>query len=170
MPSPTPLPYPSTPDSLTFIMSLALPSTPLTAAHIDLLQRHASTAAHHAYAPYSNFRVGAALLLSAPPTAHAAIVSGCNVENASYRLTSCAEQNAIAAAVALHGPGIRIRAIAIANLNGAPCQPCGACRQTILEFSTPDTVVIFPTVGGSSTQTTIAELLPAGFVLPHDQK
>lgn len=149
-------------------MSLVPPSATLTTAQVDLLQQRANAAAHNAYAPYSNFRVGAALLLNELPAAPAAIISGCNVENASYRLTTCAEQNAIAAAVALHGPGIRIRAIAIANLNGAACQPCGACRQTILEFSSPDTVVIFPTSNGSSTQATIAELLPAGFILQHD--
>ncbi len=149
-------------------MSLVPPFAPLTAAQVDLLQQRASAAAHNAYAPYSNFRVGAALLLSEVPTEPAAIISGCNVENASYRLTTCAEQNAIAAAVALHGPGIRIRAIATANLNGAACQPCGACRQTILEFSSPETVVLFPTTNGSSTQATIAELLPAGFILQHD--
>lgn len=149
-------------------MSLAPPFAPLTAAQVDLLRQSANAAAHNAYAPYSNFRVGAALLLNEAPAASAVIVSGCNVENASYRLTTCAEQNAIAAAVALHGPGIRIRAIAIANLNGAACQPCGACRQTIFEFSTPDTLVIFPTSTGSVTQATIAELLPAGFALQHD--
>lgn len=149
-------------------MSLAPPFAPLTAAQVDLLQQRANAAAHNAYAPYSNFRVGAALLLIDLSAAPAAIVSGCNVENASYRLTTCAEQNAIAAAVALHGPRIRIRAIAIANLNNAPCQPCGACRQTILEFSTPDTIVIFPTNNGSFAQATIAELLPAGFVLQHN--
>src|ERR1700722_230690 len=124
------------------------------------LQQHATTAAHHAYAPYSNFRVGAAVLLT-----DGSIVTGCNVENASYRLTTCAEQAAIATAVALHGPGIRIRAVAVANLNAAASEPCGACRQTIHEFSTPDTIVFYPSAFGVIAETTVAKLLPAAFVL-----
>ena len=132
----------------------------LTPAQIASLQLHAATAAQHAYAPYSNFRVGAALLLT-----DGTIVTGCNVENASYRLTTCAEQTAITSAVALHGPGIRIRAVAVANLNQTASQPCGACRQTIHEFSTPDTIVFFPAEGGTVAQATIADLLPAAFLL-----
>src|SRR5580698_7707851 len=140
-----------------------LPHPPLTPSQITDLQQRATAAAHHAYAPYSHFRVGAALLLD--DAAHT-IVTGCNVENASYRLTVCAEQAAIAAAVSLHGPILRIRAIAVANLNATASQPCGACRQTIHEFSTPDTIVLFPTEDGAFAQATIAELLPAAFLLP----
>src|ERR1700751_682992 len=125
----------------------------------DLRQR-AIAVAHHAYAPYSHFRVGAAVLLSG-----CTIVTGCNVENASYRLTVCAEQAAIATAVSLRGPQIRIRAIAVANLNDTASQPCGACRQTIHEFSAPDTIVFFPGEKGAIAQATIAELLPAAFLL-----
>ena len=132
----------------------------LTSAEIAHLQQQATTVAHHAYAPYSNFRVGAALLLT-----DGTIVTGCNVENASYRLTTCAEQTAITSAVALRGPGIRIRAIAVANLNATASQPCGACRQTIHEFSTPDTIVFFPAEGGTITETTMTDLLPAAFRL-----
>jgi cytidine deaminase len=132
----------------------------LSAAQIADLQQRAIAVAHHAYAPYSNFRVGAALLL-----ADGTIVTGCNVENASYRLTVCAEQAAIAAAVSLHGPNIRIRAIAVANLNDTASQPCGACRQTIHEFSTPETIVLYPAAEGAVAQATIAELLPAAFLL-----
>jgi cytidine deaminase len=135
-------------------------TNPLDPALAVDLQQRAIAAARNAYAPYSNFRVGAAVLLT---DGH--IVTGCNVENASYRLTVCAEQNAIAAAVALHGPKIRIRAIAVANLNGTASQPCGACRQTIHEFSTPDTVVFFPGEKGAIAQATIAELLPAAFLM-----
>jgi cytidine deaminase len=133
---------------------------PLDPALAADVQQRAIAAAHNAYAPYSNFRVGAAVLLT---SGH--IVTGCNVENASYRLTVCAEQNAIAAAVALHGPQIRIRAIAVANLNETASQPCGACRQTIHEFSTPDTIVFFPAEKAAIAQATIAELLPAAFLL-----
>ena len=135
-------------------------SNPLSPAQAADLQQRAIAVAHHAYAPYSHFRVGAAVLLS-----DGTIVTGCNVENASYRLTVCAEQAAIASAVSLHGPGIRIRAIAVANLNDTASQPCGACRQTIHEFSTPNTIVVFPAEGGTIAQATIAALLPAAFLL-----
>jgi cytidine deaminase len=109
--------------------------------------------------------VGAAVLLHADERQDGAMVAGTNVENASYRLTSCAEQAAIAAAVALYGPQIRLRAVVVVNLNGAACMPCGACRQTILEFATPETAVFYPSGEGKTVQTTIAALLPAGFSL-----
>ncbi len=133
---------------------------PVSAAQAADLQQRAIAVAHHAYSPYSHFRVGAAVLLS-----DGTIVTGCNVENASYRLTVCAEQAAIASAVSLRGPQIRIRAISVANLNNTASQPCGACRQTIHEFSTPDTIVFFPGEKGAIAQTTIADLLPAAFRL-----
>ena len=141
-------------------MSSANPYSSLTQSQIADLQQRATAVAYNAYAPYSHFRVGAALLLT-----DGGIVTGCNVENASYRLTVCAEQAAIAAAVSLHGPNIRIRAIAVANLNNTASQPCGACRQTIHEFSTPDTIVFFPAEAGAIAQATIADLLPAAFLL-----
>jgi cytidine deaminase len=134
----------------------------LPASQIADLQQRAIAAAQHSYSPYSHFRVGAALLLEAPEDI---IVTGCNVENASYRLTTCAEQAAIASAVSQYGPHIRIRAIAIANLNNAPSEPCGACRQTVAEFSTPATRIFFPSVNGTITEATLADLLPAAFAL-----
>lgn len=124
------------------------------------LRALAAQAAEHSYSPYSRFRVGAALLLS-----DGAIVTGCNVENASYRLTCCAEQCAIGRAVNEHGPGIRLRAVAVANLNGAASMPCGACRQTLTEFGDDDTVVFYPGEGGEPRQTTLGELLPHAFRL-----
>ncbi len=127
-------------------------------AELDRLTAAAAAVAHHAYAPYSNFFVGAAILLESGQ-----IVTGCNVENASYRLTSCAEQAAIASAVALHGPNIRIRAVVVANLAQVPCQPCGACRQTIAEFASPSTLIAFPGPAGALTTCTLADLLPAAF-------
>ena len=136
------------------------PAAELAPSLIAQLQQQAAAAAQNAYAPYSHFRVGAAVLLE-----DGSIVTGCNVENASYRLTTCAEQTAIASAVALHGPNLRIRAIAVANLNNAASQPCGACRQTILEFSTPNTIIFFSNQDGTFNQATIADLLPAAFVL-----
>jgi cytidine deaminase len=124
------------------------------------LQHLAKTAAHHAYAPYSRFHVGAAILLETGQ-----VVTGCNVENASYRLTTCAEQNAIAAAVAQYGPKIRLRAVAVANLERTACQPCGACRQTIAEFASRDALIFFPGETGVTVSCTLAELLPAAFEL-----
>jgi cytidine deaminase len=143
-------------------MSSANSTSVLTPTRIAELQQRAIDVAHHAYAPYSHFRVGAALLLDDP---EGTIVTGCNVENASYRLTVCAEQAAIAAAVSLHGPSIRIRAIAVANLNDTASQPCGACRQTIHEFSTPGTRIFFPAANDTIAEATIADLLPAAFLL-----
>lgn len=96
------------------------------------------------------------------------MAAGCNVENTSYRLTTCAEQAAIAAAVALHGPAIRIRAIVITNLNGAPSPPCGACRQTIREFGSPTTEVFFPAADGTLHRCMAADLLPHAFALNND--
>jgi cytidine deaminase len=135
-------------------------SAPLPEFQVEALHQQALAVAQHAYAPYSNFRVGAAILLT-----DGNIVTGCNVENASYRLTSCAEQAAIAAAVSQYGPTIRIRAVAVVNLNETASQPCGACRQTIHEFSTPDTVVYYPTQNGAIASATIGDLLPAAFLL-----
>ncbi len=98
-----------------------------------ILRRAAAVAARKAYAPYSAFRVGAALR-----TAGGATYIGCNVENASFPVGGCAERHAIAAAVAAEGPEMRIATIAIVALDPlgdeAVCAPCGACRQAILEF------------------------------------
>ena len=131
-----------------------------TEEQLTELTAQAKTVARHAYAPYSRFYVGAAVLLDS-----GRIVTGCNVENASFRLTTCAEQTAIAAAVAACGPAIRIHAVAVHNLNGTPCQPCGACRQTIAEFADADAVVLFPGVGGATEQCSLADLLPEIFKL-----
>jgi cytidine deaminase len=138
---------------------------PLTEAEVAALRLYATEAARNSYSPYSHFRVGAAILLQADERQDGAIVAGTNVENASYRLTCCAEQSAIAAAVTLHGPEIRIRAISIVNLNGAACMPCGACRQTILEFSIPETAVFYPNADGETVSATLAALLPDAFRL-----
>lgn len=112
----------------------------------------------HAYAPYSHFRVGAALL-----TTKGKLFSGCNVENSSYGLTNCAERTAIFAAIAETGPSLKIRAIAIVNDQDVPCSPCGACRQVIYEFG-PNATVFFQSSAGSK-ESLITELLPEGFRL-----
>lgn len=132
----------------------------LSVAEVEALRERATAVAQNSYSPYSRFRVGAAILLE-----NGEIAVGANVENASYRLTSCAEQAAIAAAVTQFGPGIRIRAVVVANLNGAACMPCGACRQTILEFAGADVPVLYPAANGEMVEATIGELLPAGFRL-----
>jgi cytidine deaminase len=132
----------------------------LDAAQLAELSRLAEAAAHHSYAPYSHFYVGAAILLESGE-----VVTGCNVENASYRLTTCAEQTAIASAVAKFGHKIRIQAVVVANLNDTACQPCGACRQTIAEFAGPTAVIIFPGANAALTTTTLADLLPGAFAL-----
>jgi cytidine deaminase len=131
----------------------------LDPATIANLRAQATRIAEHAYAPYSHFRVGAALLLDSGE-----IATGCNVENASYRLTTCAEQAAVGAAVAAFGPGIRIAAVAVANADtSVACQPCGACRQTLAEFATGDCRIFYPGDNGKPGECTLADLLPASF-------
>jgi cytidine deaminase len=122
----------------------------------DLLER-ARAAALNSYSPYSGFRVGAALRLS-----NGEIVTGTNVENVSYGLTICAERSALVRAVAQFGPGIRIEAVAVANLNHAASPPCGACRQVLAEFIEPGAPVVFPAADGMRTMT-FRELLPMAF-------
>jgi cytidine deaminase len=130
----------------------------LTPSDRDHLIQAARAAAQHAYAHYSKYKVGAALL-----TANGELFSGCNVENASYGLTNCAERTAIFSAVAQSGPGLMIDAIAVVNDQGTACAPCGACRQVIYEFG-PEAVVIFQTASGWR-EIPITELLPEGFRL-----
>ena len=111
----------------------------ITAELLRQLTTQAADAADHAYAPYSKFRIGAALLF----LQNGAIVTGANVENASYGLTICAERSAVVRAVAEHGPEMRVLACAITNLNQAASPPCGACLQVLSEFMQPASRVIF---------------------------
>jgi|ERR1700675_4956370 cytidine deaminase len=124
----------------------------------EKLLRVARAAMKKAYAPYSKFRVGAALL-----TTTGKIFSGCNVENASYGMTNCAERTAIFSAVAEMGPKLEVSAIAVVNDQGVPCSPCGACRQVIYEFG-PDATVFFQDAKGQQ-EAHITKLLPEGFRL-----
>jgi cytidine deaminase len=140
----------------------------LTHAAIEDLRQRAEAVAQSSYSPYSHFRVGAALLLTVGDSTDQKIVTGCNVENASYRLTTCAEQSAIATAVGLYGPGIKLHAVAVANLNHAASMPCGACRQTILEFSTPGTWIFYPAENDIPAEAALTDLLPAAFRLHQD--
>jgi homotetrameric cytidine deaminase len=130
------------------------PST--DAALANLLER-ARQAALHSYSPYSGFRVGAALQLS-----NGEIVTGTNVENVSYGLTICAERAALVSAVSQFGAGIRILAVAVANLNQASSPPCGACRQVLAEFIFPDAPVLFPAADGLRTMA-FSDLFPLAF-------
>jgi cytidine deaminase len=122
------------------------------------LETAAAKVMMNAHAPYSNFRVGAAILLT-----NGKVFCGCNVENASYGMTNCAERTAIFSAVAELGPKIEIQAVAVTNDKGVPCSPCGACRQVIYEFG-PDATIFFQSAAGPK-QAHITELLPEGFRL-----
>jgi len=122
------------------------------------LEQAANKVMKNAHAPYSKFRVGAAILLT-----NGRIFSGCNVENASYGMTNCAERTAIFTAVAELGPKIEIKAVAVTNDQGVACSPCGACRQVIYEFG-PDATILFQGADGPK-QAHIKELLPEGFRL-----
>ncbi len=118
----------------------------------------ARAAFRNAHAPYSNFKVGATIL-----TERGTLYHGCNVENASYGLTICAERNAIFAAVAAEGSSMRIKAVAVATERDVPCAPCGACRQVIYEFG-PEALILFRGQTGTE-QMPITTLLPEGFRL-----
>jgi cytidine deaminase len=134
----------------------------LTAAMQELVDA-ALIVAERAYAPYSGFRVGSALLLTNGET-----VTGTNVENVSYGLTICAERSALVRAIAQFGPEIRIAAAAVVNLNDSPSPPCGACRQVLAEFMDADAPICFPAgAAGSVAMVTlpIREVLPFGFDL-----
>jgi cytidine deaminase len=119
------------------------------------LKHAARTAAKSAYAPYSKFRVGSAVL-----TGSGKIYSGCNVENASFGLCNCAERSAIFAAAAA---GERqLRAVVVYTPTATPTTPCGACRQVINEFG-PDALVISLCDSKNVIETTLDQLLPDAF-------
>jgi len=120
------------------------------------LVRLALAARDAAYAPYSGFRVGAALLAS-----DGRFFTGCNVENASYGATICAERTAVAKAVS---EGARsFAAVAIASYDAAPCVPCGLCRQTIFEFAADGFLYLSVAADGSFVTYGMDEILPHGF-------
>jgi len=114
----------------------------------------------NAHAPYSGFKVGAAIR-----TADGAIYLGCNVENVAYPEGTCAEAGAIAAMCAA---GARdIAEVAVIADSPAPVTPCGGCRQKLAEFAAPDTPVIMGTVAGVEIRTTVGALLPGAFGRDH---
>ncbi|SFC19164.1 cytidine deaminase [Bacillus sp. OV322] len=120
------------------------------------LIQEAIEARKQAYTPYSKFQVGAALL-----TADGRVYQGCNIENASYGLTNCAERTAIFKAVSEGAKGIQ--AIAVVGDTEGPVSPCGACRQVIAEFSDENTKIYLTNLKGDVTETTIKQLLPGYF-------
>ncbi len=144
----------------TMLTETMLTEPMLTETQIADLVAAARDAQMSAYAPYSNFAVGAAAL-----TGDGTIYRGCNIENASFGLTVCAERVAIFHAVAAG----RIDIVAVAVSTAAPtlCKPCGACRQVIAEFSRAQSpvVVVSTTLSGLSATETITDLLPDTFTL-----
>jgi cytidine deaminase len=118
------------------------------------LLAQAERIAGNAHAPYSSFRVGAAVLLP-----DGSVFEGCNVENAAYGASVCAEENAITTAVA--SGATEIDTVAVISLDGAPCTPCGNCRQVMREFGVRR--VLLRDEDGSAVEFTLEELLPSSF-------
>jgi cytidine deaminase len=119
------------------------------------LLRQAWDVLENSYSPYSKMRVGAVLRAR-----DGQVFAGCNVENASFGLTVCAERSAISAAVGL---GVReFESIAIVSDGKAPLMPCGACRQVLLEFA-PELRVLVESRDGERVETTLQALLPSSF-------
>jgi cytidine deaminase len=129
----------------------------VTAAPVPLLEARAQSAQRRAYAPYSKFHVGAAVLMSGE------VFDGANIENASYGLAVCAERTAVFAAVIAGAH--QLEAVAVCTDASPPSSPCGACRQVLLEFAPdPATVtVIAINPSGERRSWTLAELIPDGF-------
>jgi cytidine deaminase len=125
-------------------------------AGLDELFAAARAAQARAYAPYSGFRVGAAIR-----TPEGAVFAGCNVENAAYPQGACAETGAIAAMIA--GGGARIAEILVVGDGDRLCTPCGGCRQRIREFAGPETPVHVAGPEGVRRRFTLADLLPYSF-------
>lgn len=125
------------------------------APFVGALHEAALVAMRNAYAPYSKFHVGAALL-----TEDGQVIAGCNVENASYPAGTCAERAAIGAAVAAGHQ--RFRAVLISTAADTPTPPCGVCRQVLAEFGM-DLIVIARTTQGAEARWVLADLLPHPF-------
>jgi cytidine deaminase len=126
---------------------------------MDLFEA-AKQARLRAYAPYSNFKVGAAILAD-----NGRVYSGCNVENASYPEGSCAETSAIAAMI--NDGGKRIEKVLVIADTEDPITPCGGCRQRLAEFADGDTPVLLAGLRGVALETTLGALLPSGFAASH---
>ena len=129
--------------------------------HFTSLYDLAKAGAAQAYAPYSQFQVGAALA-----TVDGALFSGCNVENASYGLGLCAERNAITTAVAAGVKPGQIDRLVLFIDRAELFSPCGGCRQVMSEFMKPTAIISATNGQGQRKDWTVAELLPDGFQLP----
>lgn len=123
---------------------------------MNKLVNEAIEARKTAYVPYSNFQVGAAVL-----TKSGVVYQGCNIENASFGLTNCAERTAIFKAVSTGEKDIQ--AIAVVADTEGPVSPCGACRQVMAEFCEENTPIYLANLKGDVVETTISELLPGYF-------
>jgi len=130
-------------------------AAPIPASTLRRLEKSARAAARGAYAPYSKFRVGAAVLGGSGRT-----YSGCNVENASYGLCNCAERTAIFSAAAAGER--KVRAVVVYTPTVTPTMPCGACRQVINEFG-PTAIVVSICDRAARIETTLDRLLPEAF-------
>ena len=126
----------------------------------DDLLAQARQVREHAYAPYSRFRVGAAVL-----AADGRRFAGCNVENAAYGLCHCAERTALFSAIAAGVAPRSLQRIAVVADTAGPISPCGACRQVMFELGGPGMVVVLANLKGARTVTTAGALLPDGFTL-----
>ncbi|MGM9886139.1 MAG: cytidine deaminase [Lactococcus sp.] len=127
----------------------------MKATNQDLFEA-ARVASSHAYVPYSHFPVGAALV-----SADGHVIKGCNIENASFGLTNCAERTAVFKAVS---EGIKeFKALAIYGETAEPISPCGACRQVLVEFCPADMPVYLVSKDMKVKETTVGELLPYSF-------
>lgn len=129
-----------------------------SAIDMDRLMAHARSARSKAYAPYSGFKVGSAVI-----TKTGRIYEGCNVENAAYGLSNCAERTALFRAIA---DGCRpgdFLALAVVADSPQPVAPCGACRQVIVELCAPDMPVIMGNVNGDHRVFNVEQLLPGAF-------
>ena len=123
----------------------------------DLL-KYALEALENSYSPYSNYKVGAALLMK-----NGRVIKGTNIENASYGLTNCAERSALFTAYSLGYRKEDIKGIAIASLSNEPASPCGACRQVISELMECDAFVVYGNDQGKVYEMKVDELLPGAF-------
>lgn len=120
------------------------------------LVKEATKMLKNAYVPYSNFPVGASLI-----TDDGIIYSGCNIENASYGLSNCAERTAIFKAISEGKKSFK--QIVVTGKTNGPISPCGACRQVMVEFCEPDMPVLLTNTNGDKYETTVKELLPGAF-------
>jgi cytidine deaminase len=127
---------------------------------MDELLERAKNARERAYAPYSRFKVGAALL-----TKDGAVFDGCNVENASYGLCNCAERTAFFSAIAAGYTRDQFAALAVIGDTDGPIAPCGACRQVIIELGGPELTIRLGNLNGAIRDTTAREQLPDAFYL-----